>query len=210
METIGPFRPPFGPALGWPAQEGPPCAGTNRAEMGAAPRKEAGLRQMREREGRHTRCGIPPVDDHASAQIRSLSGDGFLCRRPVIPVAIRNRAIRRPARAPCRSPGPLCILSQCSRLVRSRPTPQGAGRFRPSSIRAAALPCRIPQAYSPPPGTNSRFSPIGTGLAGSLKKQRGILRGSPFAKERTYRAPGGCYCRRAPGQLPLSLARCFF
>ena len=115
-----------------------------------------------------------------------------------------------PPAPPCRSPGPLCILSQCSRLVRSRPTPQGAGRFRPSSIRAAALPCRIPQAYSPPPGTNSRFSPIGTGLAGSLKKQRGILRGSPFAKERTYRAPGGCYCRRAPGQLPLSLARCFF
>ena len=106
METIGPFRPPFGPALGWPAQEGPPCAGTNRAEMGAAPRKEAGLRQMREREGRHTRCGIPPVDDHASAQIRSLSGDGFLCRRPVIPVAIRNRAIRRPARAPLPVPRP--------------------------------------------------------------------------------------------------------
>lgn len=115
-----------------------------------------------------------------------------------------------PPAPPCRSPGPLCILSQCSRLVRSRPTPQGAGRFRPSSIRAAALPCRIPQAYSPPPGTNSRFSPIGTGLAGSLKKRRGILRGSSFAKERTYRAPGGCYCRRAPGQLPLSLARCFF
>ncbi len=79
-----------------------------------------------------------------------------------------------PPAPPCRSPGPLCILSQCSRLVRSRPTPQGAGRFRPSSIRAAALPCRIPQAYSPPPGTNSRFSPIGTGLAGSLKKQQSV------------------------------------
>ena len=93
-----------------------------------------------------------------------------------------------PPAPPCRSPGPLCILSQCSRLVRSRPTPQGAGRFRPSSIRAAALPCRIPQAYSPPAGNEQ---PVFTHRDGfSRKPQKAtVCRKTPGGSGAA--APGG-------------------
>ena len=48
------------------------------------------MRQMRERGGRHTRCGIPPDDDNAAAQICPLQGDGFLCRRPLGRVVLRS------------------------------------------------------------------------------------------------------------------------
>lgn len=40
------------------------------------------MRQMHKREGRHTRCGIPPDGNNAAAKICSLPGDGFLCHRP--------------------------------------------------------------------------------------------------------------------------------
>ena len=60
----------------------PAAAALRQNKMGigcdAAPLKRADLRQRREREGRHTRCGMPPNDDNTAASICPFHGDVFL------------------------------------------------------------------------------------------------------------------------------------
>lgn len=143
--------------------------------MDAAPLKGADLRQMRERGGRHTRCGIPPDDDNAAAQICPLQGDGFLCRRPYRGLFQRRRSLCAPifgrpegiakepwrgtlGTRPCERRSRLCatrlrlvvllvwLVTACfSPLARDRRSLLGAGKW-------AYGPARPDFLGSPPPG----------------------------------------------------------